>query len=310
METSIKTHRNEASSGVEELSGNALSLVEDVIAIAEGKRVFSPVDMSKVFFHCEVSPESRTYFGISHQSKKLRMRRMPMEFKNSSSVWQRNMNHDILELVLQEYRKRLAMDEPSNPLNTNVLSIYMDDIFLAPDTEDHYLLLLQLLFKTLANLKLTVSIYKSFIGQKRINLLGIEIGEGTKIIQPERVHALSLFPPPISIFERRHLMGSLRYISDYLPSLNLLLRRLDSQTGNVPATRAKTTPFIWTNELYQDFLTSREKTLSPEVLFYIASSMPLFVETDASELGFGAFLVSESTEPSFVRPVAYFSKKW
>ena len=38
--------------------------------------------------------------------------------------------------------------------------------------------------------------------------------------------------------------------------------------------------------------------------------MPLFVETDASELGFGAFLFNESTEPPFVRPVAYFSKKW
>ena len=38
--------------------------------------------------------------------------------------------------------------------------------------------------------------------------------------------------------------------------------------------------------------------------------MPLSVETDASELGFDAFLFNESTERSFVRPMAYFSKKW
>ena len=169
---------------------------------------------------------------------------MPKGFKNSPSIWQRNMNHDILEPALQEYKKRLAPDGLFNPLNTNVLSIYMNNIFLATDTEDHHLLLLELLFKALTSLKLTVSIHKSFIGKKRINSLGIEIGEGTKIVQPERIHVLSFFLPPMLIFELRPLMGSLRYISDYLPSLNLLLRRFDSQTGNVPATRTKTTPFI------------------------------------------------------------------
>ena len=54
----------------------------------------------------------------------------------------------------------------------------------------------------------------------------------------------------------------------------------------------------------------REKILSPKVLFHIDSSLPLFVETHASERRFGAFFFNESTEPPLVRPVAYFPKKW
>ena len=92
------------------------------------------------------------------------------------------MNH-IFEPVLREYADHLTPAKQLNSLKLNVISIYMDHTFLASDTEDHHLLLLELLFITLANLKLTVSIHKSFIGKKRINLLEIEIGEGTKIVQ-------------------------------------------------------------------------------------------------------------------------------
>ena len=284
---------------------NMLPLIADTFQVAQGKNVFSVIDLSKAFFHIKVDPSSRKYFGISYASKQLRMRSMPMGYKNSPSIFQRNMIECIMIPIQNAFNQRTKTTDQN-------VAIYMDDIFLATETKTQHLFLLQLLFSILAKYKLTVSIHKSLIGKRKVPLLGSIITNRGRIVQPERIAALQKFIPPRNVAELRQWMGSLRYIADHIPDLNMALRHFDKLTGNVPATRATLTPVSWTWERLKAFENVQQMIKQPRMLFHFDFNLPLFLETDASNEGFGAFLFQTRGEGDMeeVRPLAYYSKKW
>ena len=132
---------------------NVLPLIPDIFKIAADKEIFSLLDLSKAFFHCMVKEEDRKYFGISHRSMELRMRRKPVGFLNSPSIWQKNMTAAIRIPVQKTFHLRFPLEA-----ELSHIAVYMDDIFLATKTEEQHLFLLQILFKQFAKFKLTLSI--------------------------------------------------------------------------------------------------------------------------------------------------------
>ena len=95
---------------------NTLPLIADVFQIASEKEIFSLLDLSKALFHCKVAEEDRQFFGISHPTKEIRMRCMPMGFINSPSIWQKNMNVAIWEPVQQFFHKQYPDEKSSSHL--------------------------------------------------------------------------------------------------------------------------------------------------------------------------------------------------
>ena len=71
-----------------------------------------------------VKEEDRKYFGISHRSMELRMRRMPMGFLNSPSIWQKNMTAAIWIPVQKAFHLRFPLEA-----ELSHIAVYMDDIF-------------------------------------------------------------------------------------------------------------------------------------------------------------------------------------
>ena len=143
---------------------DTLPRIPEIFAIATGKLVFSLVDLKKAFFHCDVHPDSQIFFGIPHPEKLLRMRKMPMGFKNSLAIWQRIMNHDVLEPVHKRYAQLANIIKAEADAS---IVAYIDDIFLATRTVKQHLILLDVLFHTLSQLHITVNINKSKITSKR-----------------------------------------------------------------------------------------------------------------------------------------------
>ena len=94
--------------------------------------------------------------------------------------------------------------------------------------------------------------------------------------------------------------------------LTLPCDTFDTRVGSTPSTQSRNTPFLWTRQLLNDFLEIRTMIANPSLLFQIDSSKPLYLETDASELGFGAMLYQEDTEGSttIVKPIVYHAREW
>ena len=287
---------------------NVLPLIPDIFKIAADKEIFSLLDLSKAFFHCMVKEEDRKYFGISHRSMKLRMRRMPMGFLNSPSIWQKNMTAAIWIPVQKAFHLRF-------PLEAELLhiAVYMDDIFLATKTEEQHLFLLQILFKQLAKFKLTLSIGKSFIGKRSVFLLGEQILPHQRKIQAQRLRALSLLAPPQTVFQVRAFLGALRYIADHIPRLNEQLHPFDAYTGKVPAKIAPMEYIHWTYALLDTYDHIKVILSNPSVLSHFTPRRHLYLETDASNEGYGSFLFQtdeELAEGTLRYPLAYSSQAW
>ena len=287
---------------------NTLPLIADVFQIASEKEIFSLLDLSKAFFHCKVAEDDRQFFGISHPTKEIRMRCMPMGFINSPSIWQKNMNAAIWEPVQQLFHKQYPDEKSSSHL-----AIYMDDIFIATKTVEQHLCLLRILFEHLTKYSLTLSIGKSFIGKRSVFLLGEVISPHQRLIQPERLRALTLLAPPQTVFQVRSFLGALRYVAEHIPRLNELLHPFDAHTGGVSASQAPRVYIKWTPALLQTFDAVKQILQNPSVLSHFVPMRPLYLETDASNTGYGAVLFQIDKEPletAQVFPLAYSSQAW
>ena len=271
---------------------NTLPLIAHVFQIASEKEIFSLLDLSKAFFHCKVAEDDRQFFGISHPTKEIRMRCMPMGFINSPSIWQKNMNAAIWEPVQQFFHKQYPDEKSSSHL-----AIYMDDIFLATKTVEQHLYLLHTLFEHLTQYSLTLSIGKSYIGKRSVFLLGEVISPHQRLIQPERLRSLTLLAPPQTVFQVRSYLGALRYVAEHIPRLNELLHPFDAHTGGVSASQAPHVYIKWTPALLQTFDAVKQILQNPSVLSHFVPTRPLYLETDASNTGYSAVLFQIDKEP-------------
>ena len=131
------------------------------------------------------------------------MRCMPMGFIDFPSIWQKNMNAAIWKPVQQLFHKRYPDERSSIHF-----AIYMDDIFLATKTVEQRLYLLHVLFEHLTRYSLTLSVGKSYIGKRSVFLLGEVISPHQRLIQPERLRALTLLAPPQTVFQVRYFLGA------------------------------------------------------------------------------------------------------
>ena len=234
------------------------------------------------------------------------MRCMPMGFINSPLIWQKSMNAAIWEPVQQ-----LFYQQYPNERSSSHLVIYMDDIFLATKTVEQHLYLLHVLFEHLIRHSLTLSIAKSYISKRSVFLLGEVISLHQRFIQPERLRAPTFLAPPQTVFQVRFFLGALRY--EPIARLNELSHPFDAYTGGISASQAPHVYIQWTPTLLQTFDTIKQLLQNPSVLSHFVPARPLYLETDASNTGYGAILFQIDKEPldtARIFPLAYSSQAW
>ena len=107
--------------------------------------------------------------------------------------------------------------------------------------------------------------------------------------------------------------SALRYVAEHIPRLNELLHPFDAHTGSVSASQAPRVYIKWTPALLQTFDAVKQILQNPSVLSHFVPTRPLYLETDASNTGYGAVLFQIDKEPlktAQVFPLAYSSQAW
>ena len=105
----------------------------------------------------------------------------------------------------------------------------------------------------------------------------------------------------------------MRYVAEHIPQLNKLLHPFDAHTGDVSASQAPHVYIQWTPALFQTFDTRKQLLQNPSILSHFVSTRPLYLETDASNTGYGAILFQIDKEPldtAQIFPLAYSSQAW
>ena len=278
--------------------------IKDVFKQIKGRPVLSVIDFTKAYYHMKCTNESKRYCGIS--GTPYRWDSMPLGLKTAPALWMKNM-HELIKLTTKNYQQRMLSKGRTDDVTPLVL--YIDDCLLHTRRVEDHLELLKAYFEECQKMALTISIHKSFIGKKRVHILGSEVGAEKIEAQRKRLTALLAIPPPRNIAEVRSWLGALRFASQHIPGLNKLLHPFDIAVGGTSAAKGPSTPVMWTENMVDTYEQVKMSLEHPKSLFVFDEDLPTFVETDASEVGFGAVIFQQKGTDS-PRPLSYYSESW
>ena len=121
------------------------------------------------------------------------------------------------------------------------LLAYCDDLLIITRGKKRHKVVLKKLFELLSKGGIKVSLNKSFFFAEKFRYLGWNFERDHFEITEDRIKAITEIPAPKNIKQCQALMGTLAYVSRFLPSL---------QDVALPITNLinKNSPFFWTAE--------------------------------------------------------------
>ena len=122
----------------------------------------------------------------------------------------------------------------------------------------------------------------------RITKYGVKVDKA-------QVQAIRDMPKPVDVAGVRRLCGMTRYMSRFLPDVAETLEPIRALTR-------KDTPFVWSTECENAFVTLKKNLSQSLCLAYFDATKEVVIQVDSSKHGIGAVLLQEG------RPVEYASR--
>lgn len=187
------------------------------------------------------------------------------------------------------------MNEIFRPLLRKFVVIFFDDILvyscsLAAHTEH-----LTQVFHILRSNQLVVKPSKCTFAVPQVAFLGHIISASKVAANPDKLKAISDWPPPTNQQQLRGFLGLAGYYRHFV-------HRFASIAGPLTDLLSKDN-FLWSNTAQEAFLALKTALMTAPVLALPDFSVPFLLETDASGVGIGAVLMQDK------HPIAFYSKK-
>jgi hypothetical protein len=171
----------------------------------------------------------------------------------------------------------------------------MDDILIYSATLEQHLSLLQQVFEILRTHKFFIKLSKCSFAQKEIEYLGHCISSEGVATEKSKISAVEQCPVPKNVKELRGFLGLTGYYRKFIRHYGLISKHLTDLLK-------KGVPFVWTSNAQTAFNQLKLALINAPVLGIPDFSKQFILETDASDIGFGAVLIQDS------HPIAYLSK--
>ena len=250
--------------------------VEEIVAKIPDAKYFTVLDAKSGYLQMKLEYESSLLTTMSTPLDRYRWLKLPFGIKSAPEMYQRAMN-DMLE----------GIDYPH---------AVMDDILIAGrDIAHHDAVLNEVLDRAKChNLKLNFDKVK--VRKQEVPYVGHNVSsEGLKA-DPEKVRAMRDMPAPTSKEEVRRFLGSIQYLSKFLPML--------AEVGTpVRELTKKEVLFHWDKPQQTAFQQMKDLCCKAPVLAYYDVSKEVTIQCDASNSAVGAVLLQGG------RPAAYASRK-
>ena len=262
---------------------------------------YGKMDFTSGFWQAVLTPESRVYTAFTTYMGLYEWTRVPMGLKGSPSYFQSRMAFEVLADLL--YR---------------TCELYIDDVIVHGQNEDDFLKNLEQVFARLQSKNITLNPKKCSFGMKQTEFIGHQIDKEGRSMAEAKINKVLSSSKPTTIKELRSFLGLVNYFRDHIDHhsdrVKPLFDLLKAITGNDNLKsnkgRCSTKPLSWTsasNEAYKDIIAA---IAACPKLFYMEdddSEHPIFLKTDASDYGYGAYLY-QMLHKVREQPVAFSSK--
>lgn len=252
--------------------------VADFINELRGCTIFSKIDLQSAFHQIPMAPDSIAQTAITTPFGLFEFIKMPFGLRNASQTFQRFADNIFREL----------------PFVFN----YIDDVLVASRSEQEHHEHLKQLFQILVNHNLIINTDKSEFFQTKLNFLGhIVTPEGLQV-DPEKVRAITEFPPPTSKRAVKAFVGMINHYRRFLPNIGQILAPLHDLEDK----------FTWSTVHSEAFEKAKAALTQACTLQYPTSTGKFILTCDASDLASGASL--EQINNGIRQPIAFMSRKF
>jgi hypothetical protein len=254
-----------------------MPIVEELIDELAGAKWFSKLDFRAGYHQICIHPADTHKTAFKTHNGLFEFLVMPFGLTNAPATFQ-----SIMNLVFA-------------PLLRKGVLVFMDDILIYSRTLPEHLELLQKVFDILKANRFYIKLSKCSFAQSEVEYLGHNISGKGVSTEASKVAAVAKWPQPTNLKELRGFLGLTGYYRKFIRHYGLISRSLTDLLK-------KGTPFIWTSATEAAFQQLKTALIQAPVLGLPDFTKPFVVETDASDLGFGAVLMQEG------HPIAYLSK--
>ena len=264
--------------------------LDDVSHQLKDAKYFSVFDATKGFFHLPLSAKSRLLTAMLTPEGVYVFNVLAMGLCNVG---------DLFESALRDLLSGL-------PGMKNIA----DDILVIRSTqEEHDANVIRFLERCL-EIDLHLNPDKVKINCKSVPFFGIVLtADGIKP-DPKKVETIKKWPIPPNVTELQSFLGSINYLSHFIPGLSQLRRPLQ-------ALIKKNSEYVWTDVHDRVFQDLKDMVSEDCLIQFYDPHKPLFIECDASKQGIGCVMLQPDDNiptnvnngiPSNLRPVAYASE--
>ncbi len=265
-----------------------LPRIDEMLDRLNGAKYFSKIDLKSGYWQIRIAPEDvqKTAFRTRYGHYEFLV--MPFGLTNAPATFMHLMNSVFAE-VLDVF-----------------VVIYLDDILVFSKTEEDHEEHLRYVMQKLREKQLFANPAKCELFKPEVPFLGHVVSADGVKMQPNKVSAITNWPPLKNVSDVRSFLGLCNYYRRFIKDFAKIATPLSSLLKGT-----LTTPFEWSSEAESAFLALKSAVSSAPVLRHVDESRPFILTTDASNFAIGAVLSQDFGSPGSpdIHPVAFHSQK-
>jgi hypothetical protein len=262
----------------------ALPLINETLDRLTGARYYTTLDLKDAYHRLRIQAgdEWKTAFRTRYGHFEYLV--MPFGLANAPATFQAFMNKTLAGLL------------------DNVCVVYLDDILIythSEDIEDHWRAVRAVL-ERLRSAELYANLSKCSFANKEVEFLGFVISTEGVSADRKKVATITDWPQPTSVREIQVFLGFANFYRRFIAGYAKI-------TAPITELLKPAAAFIWTDAAQLAFDELKERFSSAPVLRHFDPTLPIRLETDASQFAIAGIL-SQLFEDRW-HPVAFSSRK-
>jgi transposase InsO family protein len=248
-------------------------------------KYFAVMDLTSGYHQAPLSLNSRKYTAFICFLGLFEWLRVPMGLKGAPSYFQRVLSTVVLTGLMYL-----------------ICELYIDDILVFGRTEEEFIKNLREVFMRFRKHNLTLNPKKCKYGISQVEYVGHVIDENGVTFSKEKREKVLTFPLPTHMKQLKKFLGLANYFRDHVKNHSDKVRPLQRMIDNYD----KRKRLDFTPDMEKLFYEIRDEISNCPTLFFLDPNGEIFVQTDASDYGIGAYIFQKVN--GVERPAWFISK--
>jgi len=249
-------------------------------------KFFAVVDLTKGYYQTLLAEACRKFTTMSTPMGNYEWNRTPMGLTGAPSYFQKQLATIVLKGLIRR-----------------ILELYIDDVIIHANSQQSFIDHLRQTFERFRQYRVTLNPKKCRFGVTEVSYLGHVLNHNGVTMSDERKEKVINFPLPKVSKELKSFLGVVNFFRDHVRNHSCRVRKLHAMLHDYKKHKKLT----WTEDALKEFYTIKRLIADSPQLYFINDNLPIYVHTDASDYGVGAYVFQEDEFRKQI-PIRFLSK--